>query len=384
MSERSHRISPLVRINLAPVEAISTLHGIGPELAERIVKYRDGHGLFGGPEDLARVEGVGLSLATTLSLHIDWQQTTPSVLLKDRNWFIVSVAVATSAAGAWMLNERVLPGLVWSLDQHALGEPSAKVGILIGGSMLALFLCCLSSLFLICLGSLTRSRQKEQRLVRLSVYMGCGMIMALLLVGLGNVAKFQFYSEIGWQAYLDDMPRVTGTVGGIISAFFFVPLGLILWRPQLIYKPGLSRLVDVWFVVVAPFMAWSIWVYRSLLTWWVLSLAALLGILFCYFGIKMIRGGQSLLVQYAKLLGVFDSERRRLQKAPWLAWLNARMPDPEDQKSLKEALEKAYPPSKMRTVAASVVIVAGGWLLVTTIGAVLGWVVQGWLDHLIP
>ena len=48
-----------VNINTAGVRELTTLGGIRPKLAERIVTYRETHGPFKKPEDLKKVEGVG-------------------------------------------------------------------------------------------------------------------------------------------------------------------------------------------------------------------------------------------------------------------------------------------------------------------------------------
>ena len=51
-----------VNINTAGVKELTTLSGIGPKVAERIVAYREAHGPFKKPEDLRKVEGVGKAL----------------------------------------------------------------------------------------------------------------------------------------------------------------------------------------------------------------------------------------------------------------------------------------------------------------------------------
>ena len=48
-----------VNINTAGVKELTTLDGIRPKVAERIVTYREAHGPFKKPEDLRKVEGVG-------------------------------------------------------------------------------------------------------------------------------------------------------------------------------------------------------------------------------------------------------------------------------------------------------------------------------------
>ncbi|MCK5585266.1 helix-hairpin-helix domain-containing protein [Candidatus Bipolaricaulota bacterium] len=48
-----------VDINSANVDELSTLPGIGPALAQRIIDYRAEHGPFGCIEDLEHVSGIG-------------------------------------------------------------------------------------------------------------------------------------------------------------------------------------------------------------------------------------------------------------------------------------------------------------------------------------
>lgn len=48
-----------VRLNVAGVEELETLPGVGPVLAERILAYREEHGPFTVVEDLLDVPGIG-------------------------------------------------------------------------------------------------------------------------------------------------------------------------------------------------------------------------------------------------------------------------------------------------------------------------------------
>lgn len=49
----------LININTASAEALSSLPGIGPGTAEKIVAYRQEHGAFVIVEDLLKIEGIG-------------------------------------------------------------------------------------------------------------------------------------------------------------------------------------------------------------------------------------------------------------------------------------------------------------------------------------
>lgn len=49
----------LVNVNTAGSETLQTLPGVGPVIADRIIAYREAHGLFATIDDLIAVKGVG-------------------------------------------------------------------------------------------------------------------------------------------------------------------------------------------------------------------------------------------------------------------------------------------------------------------------------------
>lgn len=68
----SGNTAPLIDINTAPAKELETLPGIGPKRAADIVAYREEHGPFRIPEDIAKVSGIGES---TLEGLIDYITT---------------------------------------------------------------------------------------------------------------------------------------------------------------------------------------------------------------------------------------------------------------------------------------------------------------------
>lgn len=49
----------IVDLNHASEEALCTLPGIGPKLAQSIIEWRETNGLFASPKDAAAVKGIG-------------------------------------------------------------------------------------------------------------------------------------------------------------------------------------------------------------------------------------------------------------------------------------------------------------------------------------
>ena len=49
----------IVNVNKAGLEELQSVRGIGPSLAERIIRYREENGPFRQIDDLAQVRGIG-------------------------------------------------------------------------------------------------------------------------------------------------------------------------------------------------------------------------------------------------------------------------------------------------------------------------------------
>ncbi len=59
-----------IHLNQATASELDSLPGVGPVIAERIVTYREEHGLFESIEDLLDVPGIGEAKLADLRDHV--------------------------------------------------------------------------------------------------------------------------------------------------------------------------------------------------------------------------------------------------------------------------------------------------------------------------
>lgn len=59
-----------IDVNTATVEELQTLPGIGKEIAQRIVQYRQNHGPFTQIDELKNVKGIGKGKLVKLQEHV--------------------------------------------------------------------------------------------------------------------------------------------------------------------------------------------------------------------------------------------------------------------------------------------------------------------------
>ena len=69
--ERRAKPSLLLNINTATAEELETLPKIGPQMAQRIVDYREAHGKFAAVDALQNVKGIGKKTLEKLRPFID-------------------------------------------------------------------------------------------------------------------------------------------------------------------------------------------------------------------------------------------------------------------------------------------------------------------------
>ncbi len=61
----------LININLATLEELQLIPGVGPSTAQKIINYRSENGSFGKPEDLKKISGIGEKIYENLKDYIE-------------------------------------------------------------------------------------------------------------------------------------------------------------------------------------------------------------------------------------------------------------------------------------------------------------------------
>ena len=75
----------LININSDSLEEISKLHGIGHDMAQRIIAVRKENGKYHTPDDLAKVKGISITMALSLSPHIQWDTEQLQEVLSEKD-----------------------------------------------------------------------------------------------------------------------------------------------------------------------------------------------------------------------------------------------------------------------------------------------------------
>lgn len=362
-----------VAINTAGADELDGLYGIGPALALRIVSYRQENGPFASPQDLARVDGIGAELAGVLAPHIDWSPPAPQDDVNDdRSLLVAAIAFAGAIACArsvlhaveniqydffwWPRGWRFL---LWAHVSHGMTMATATVAITLLG-----------------FSGLTRSKRRDAALTRVALRVSLLMLIPLVSFGLANAAWYTFSVPGGWSAFFASR----GEVLILLTSILLLGPGAQVMGPFL--RPGLAdnRALKLFSSVCAVFLipataAWF-WTFRNQLPLWMVASYGLAGVFMVGLGVSVLRGTS--LVQ-AIIDRLWPGDAATADNL-WVRWINQKLPDPQQQQALLQALQRLHPPSRWRTLRGVIVTGAGAWLMAATAGAVWEWLVQNWLD----
>jgi len=198
-------------------------------------------------------------------------------------------------------------------------------------------------------------------------------------VFLGTI-YYQLHSTSGWRwIFVEPLPVVDAVFVLLVFSFLLGPALLVFCRPVWAYSPRLARSFDVGLVILGLLFVLSGWYKPNLGS---VVVGGLVGLLLCYIGLDSLLTGKSSLEWYLRSFGLPSLVRLGNETAVWLAWLNARLPSPEQQRALQQALNKAYPRSRTRTFISLILVSIGSWLVLTFLSAIIQWIVQTWLNQL--
>lgn len=373
--------NPLIRLNFDSPESIKNLYGIGSVLAERIVEHRNKHGYINSPEQLAEVEGISLDLAITLAPHIDWSCPQQIETEKEIDWAAVLVGTSIFLGGFLYASQFFQPLLI-SISYYKLGYQDAWVLVWISGSIFLSFISLRLIGIALIISALTKNIQWATKIGRIALFAGMLYILAAISSGLGNVVHYQFYSVNGWLDFINNRGAISGLISFVVICIFFGPLVIFWLAPSPQIKVRLAKIFDASLflsailAVVMPLLPNKTGIAEI-----VLSLFG--GGVYLSIGISSIRSGNSAFFGILKWFN-FQEVGILSDSSYWLTWLNSRLPNTEQQRALKQALDKAYPASRARTVFSVILVGVGSWIIITAANSLFDWLLQGWLNKMFP
>lgn len=369
-------INPLVRINIDTADDIEKLYGVGRKLAERIVSYRNAHHYFQSPEDLAKVDGISLQLAVTISPHISWELPVEPVKYKDQNWFNALIYFLVVLGGIWIIKNRMLPAVSYSFFDLQIGTPNAWIFLLISIALTIAICSIVLSQVVEIIISLSRNLALAHRLQKIEFFFIIVFIIGALTSGFGHAMNYSLNNT--WQSLFTNIPYMLG-ITAFLSVFFgSFPIMLVAWKPKLVTNLFLSRIYDIGFLLTALVLAWYVWEYYRNQPIWVSFAFGFVGVVIMVAALDSIRIGHSIYFRIASAISLVELQVDDL--SAWKKWVNARLPDPEQQKALKKALEEMHPSSRFNTIIYAMIFGVGGWLFLTALSAVIQWFIENMLN----
>lgn len=375
-----------VKINSASPEEVAMLHGIGERRAKLIVAYKKANGFFTSPDDLARVKGITLNLAISLAPHIDWEQPIEPEEPNKKDWIsafywsIICLIISLS-----ILQIALIIFTSSNLNNYTESDPETKLKV-------AISICGIATLFCFLIFAITRtsvaiisSKARTRRVSRFGlIWLALSLGFGFLII-LGAIVYYQFYSPYGWTEIKGSQSRVI-FVGGLVCFAFlllFVVPQLIAWRrPDLITKRWLSGIFD--FGIMAFGLLLILGFRSNILNipLWLLILISITGGIVVIISFISIRRGETFFCASLDFIDPRIIAKHNTTIDDWRMWINSHLPDPEEQKALKKALDIIYQTSPTQTLLQFLVLSIGGWLVLTALDAIVQLYVQQWWTSL--
>lgn len=367
-----------IKINSATSDQIATLYDIGPELAKRIVQYRNAHGYFYTPDDLAKVSGISLDLSHTLSPHINWE--IPSEPTKKGDYITFLVSIMGFLGSIYLIYYRRIPDLSYRIGKYYEGVHGGIIWVFIQlclllTSLIACFLCLIWAI-----SSITKSRKLENRLVKVNFILIISLVFDLILLVLLNAIFYQYFSPDGWTSFLMDKINLTSAMLALALGMTVGILVLFNWKPLLLSNNLLKRTIDIALLLMGTAMALTTLSGSNIFPIWLLVSELLFGLFAIIIGWLSVRKGHFFTDTLIDLFLADFSKNADESSVNWQSWINTRLPNPADQQALRDTLMKTYPPSKLNSIFSILFIGVGSWIVITILASIIDWVVQHFLN----
>jgi hypothetical protein len=374
----------LVSINTDPAEVIAGLYGIGPELAERVVQYRQHVGYFRGPFDLARVPGISQHLAVTLSPHINWSAPVFQVQINRRRWPLAALLACVGLATlVWLMPFSLRDDIIWgplritvtAIWQHRSHNVDSYLNEIVAGRYFSAFfdlwMISMAGFFLMLSIEVLIIRPERVRYIwrirKIFAWasIGAWVLMVLCMLVLPDLL------------FLKVSPIVWGLPFTIAIAIVLI----LAWRPQLawskpvIHSINMALLVSALVAIIVLFRQGNI---TSLLhlEFSALSSLTVMAFTFLFLGLHGLLVGTRLIDDIRSVAVPKWFAREVADLAVWRTWINVWLPDTRDQEVLGRALNQIYRPSPIRSLNRLIFQGIGWWLL----GNVLSALIQGFVQ----
>lgn len=375
-----------VKINSASPEEVAKLHGIGERRAKLIVAFKKANGFFTSPDDLAKVKGITLNLAISLAPHIDWEQPIEPEEPNKKDWmsaFYWSIICLIISLSILQIALIIFTSSNLTSDTETDSETRLKIAISI---------CGIATLFCFLIFSITRTSvaliSSKARTRRVSRFGLVGLALSLgfgFLIILGTIVYYQFYSPYGWAEIQGSQSRVIFVGGVVCFAFlllFAIPQ-LIAWRrPDLITQRWLSGIFDFGIMIFGLLLILGFRANILAIPLWLLILISITGVIVVIISFVSIRRGETFFSASLDFIDPRTIAKHKTTTDDWRMWINSHLPDPEEQKALKKALDIIYQTSPTQTMLQVLVLSIGGWLVLTALDAIVQLYVQQWWTNL--
>jgi len=364
---------PLIKINIDDAQTLTQLYDVGDEVAERIVNYRQSNGFFNTPNDLAKVKGVSLHLAETLSSQISWEL--PSEVIEDSEVrllplsFVIFIYLLTIIIGGFFLFFSTSSRLN---DSIATGY---GIGIWIDFSILVSQISILASFLILTLTFAVKSKSSKKRIMSFFYLAVSLLIISSISTGLGNFFDYQLW---GWDKFIHNTPAVVAFFVLTPFVIFLIFMGIGIRFPNLQENNIFSRLISLLLIItIGALITGELFLQIEAIYFRLIVI--ILGAFVTYLGFISLSKHLTITQILFSLIKVSDDKDMN-ESLAWLTWLNSRLPNTEDQKSLQSSLNQVYPDSKLKTFFSVLLIGIGGWIILEAIGAVIEWIIQKQLD----